>query len=655
MLTSSPRLQAVSLVVAVVGVVGVGIWYAFFRDDAAPAPGRPAAESKLPDPDPPTPDPRLTFSTPFRNVKPDVKYVGDATCAACHPNIDKTFHAHAMGRSAEFVSRAPAIEKYDAAAHNPTTVGNYELRVEKTATGVVHRVRAKDTGGVPLPDYVIPSDLAIGSGTRGRSYLAVRDGVVWQTPISWYGPESRWDLSPGFDLGHGGRRAIVPECLFCHVSLVEPVAGTLNRFREPLLPLQAAVGCERCHGPGSLHVEERAGGAAADAIDTSIVNPKHLAPELRSAICEQCHLQGEERVARRGRNVFEFRPGLPYDLFVTVFVRHPDVADLHHSVGQFEQMEQSRCFLWSNGKLGCTSCHDAHEAPTPTNRDRFYRGRCLTCHESKGCTAPAPERRAKDDSCIACHMPRAASSNIVHTSVTDHRIIRRPIPDTDAGKGLSPGSIPLVPFRPPGRPFTPSEAEGDRDLGIALGHMLGKVPASASGPRNLLGTYANGRLTNSLQRWPGDVAAWTALASARSGRGDVDGWLEAATTAVHLAPNQETALAELASAALAASRYDVAMRCADKLIQLSPTAIDPLLTRATIYTRQQEWARAEADCRAALAIHPLHPSVRLLLGICRHRQGDPVGGRREAEIAGRLTSTPAQRAEFQARYERETR
>ena len=45
------------------------------------------------------PDPRLTAATPYRNVRPDVKYVGDEACARCHPAIAASFREHSMGQS----------------------------------------------------------------------------------------------------------------------------------------------------------------------------------------------------------------------------------------------------------------------------------------------------------------------------------------------------------------------------------------------------------------------------------------------------------------------------------------------------------------------------------------------------------------------------
>src|SRR5262249_21558138 len=146
------------------------------------------------------------------------------------------------------------------------------------------------------------------------------------------------------------------------------------------------------------------------------------------------------------------------------------------SVGQFEQMYTSRCFTESRGQLGCTSCHDPHQTPAPSDRDRFYSKRCLTCHAagSMDCSESPAARRAKNDLCVVCHMPKPGSSNIAHTSITDHRIPRRLAPPTPPA-GLRPGTIPVIPF--PIGPHVPSITEEERDLGIALARLIPHIPA----------------------------------------------------------------------------------------------------------------------------------------------------------------------------------
>src|SRR5207253_8489713 len=121
-------------------------------------------------------------------------------------------------------------------------------------------VSARSPKGVPLPDYDTSADVAIGSGTRGRTYLSIQGDAVWQSPISWFSGKEDWDLSPNHVLEQGGRRPITRACLFCHTDRVEPVPGAENRYRQPLFAGQVSIGCERCHGPGELHVAERRAG-----------------------------------------------------------------------------------------------------------------------------------------------------------------------------------------------------------------------------------------------------------------------------------------------------------------------------------------------------------------------------------------------------------
>jgi predicted CXXCH cytochrome family protein len=625
--------------------IGVASWYAT-RPDSPPPPDA----TQSPDSDPHTPDPRLVFDTPFRNVKPEVRYVGDSACARCHAAITRSYHAHPMGRSAELVSRAAPVEKYAPSAHTSFSAGPFDLRVEKTPEGARHRVRLREDTAVSVPEFVIPAEIAIGSGTRGRSYLTVEGGAVWQSPVSWFGPEQRWDLSPGVQLGGNARRPIRPTCLYCHVDRVEPIPGADNRYREPVFPGQVAIGCERCHGPGALHVAERAAASEPGAVDTSIVNPKHLSLALQSSICEQCHLQGAERVDRRGRDEYEFRPGLPFEQFVSVYVLHPDIAEPNRSVGQFEQMEKSRCF--SSGRLVCTSCHDPHAAPKPEARDHHYRQRCLSCHESKGCSLPVPARQAKEDNCISCHMPRSASTNITHASVTNHRVPRTASPPP-APRGLAFGTSPLLQFRV--GPLSPPPPERERDLGIALARFGTKTRTSEIVPLGVVRSLAITRLRASLARWPGDGESWGVLASTIADRRETAEKLKAATTAATLAPESEFALATLAEAARGAGQYDVALDAAGKVIRINPTSADALLGRAFVYLSIGDWAKAEADCRAALRLHPLNPEGHLYLAICLHHLGDTQGGQREAQTAAQLESTPREQESLLEWYRRATR
>ena len=114
-------------------------------------------------------------------------------------------------------------------------------------------------------------------GGRGSAYLIERDGYLFESPITWYPQERKWDLSPGYEKSNVHfDRPIQPDCLFCHANRVEPVAGSVNRYRRPIFQ-DLGIGCERCHGPGALHVLDP---VTVDGRDMTIVNPARL--ELNS-------------------------------------------------------------------------------------------------------------------------------------------------------------------------------------------------------------------------------------------------------------------------------------------------------------------------------------------------------------------------------------
>src|SRR5688572_15252997 len=75
-------------------------------------------------------DPRLTFQTPFRNVRPHVNYVGDENCVWCHGDIGVRYAAHSMGQSLAPIAEASAVEKIDQVARFQAQ--GFEYTVERT-------------------------------------------------------------------------------------------------------------------------------------------------------------------------------------------------------------------------------------------------------------------------------------------------------------------------------------------------------------------------------------------------------------------------------------------------------------------------------------------------------------------------------------------
>jgi hypothetical protein len=590
-------------------------------------------------------DPRLTFPTPYRNVHPEVKYVGDAACADCHKDQEETYRRHPMGQSFAPIAGATPLESYGPEARNPFAASNLHYRVLHRGSRPYHREWAADPRGKVYTEAEAEVHFAVGSGARVRNYAIDRGGYLFVSPISWYPEARRWDLSPGFDKRNEHySRPMPPACLFCHANYVEHVPDTVNRYRTPVFRGGCSIGCERCHGPGELHVRRRAAGDLAAGPDDTIVNPTRLEPELREAVCNQCHLAGEERVLCRGRSPFDYRPGLPLHLFFLDFVDgRPGGAGLR-LVSAVPQLRTSRCYLASKApnKLWCVSCHDPHKKPAPEERVAHYRGRCLRCHTEKSCGLPLAVRREKqkEDSCIACHMPQTGTE-VTHASVTDHRIRRKaewPVPS--AALRPTPAPSDLVPFH---RAYIdPRDEEVLRGLGLALVGMRNRrMPEYAE--RQFAQT-ALPLLDRALERDPRDWPVQMARGEALACLGRHEEAFACAEEILSARPNAEMSLYGAAFLALRMNRPAEARAFFRRAARVNPWNHQYPHGQAVASFRLAEWDRSARECRQALRIEPSNSASHSLLLQCYLGLGQKDRAEAEYQTLRRLTSESRQPA-----------
>jgi len=236
----------------------------------------------------------------WRNTVPGVGYVGSKACAECHTTIYREYLATDMAQSMSVPQQRLELETLPAAV----TVFNIKLdqyfQIFRQGTDFWESDYAVDAKDHELFRHTERIAYAMGTGENGVGYLVQRGDFLFQAPLAFYSRTKSWELSPGFEAqAFGFGRPVTDGCISCHAGFPQPISDPKGLFRSPPFR-ELGIGCENCHGPGKLHVEERLKGQRVQGdVDTSIVNPAKLSPWLSLNICMYCHEQGDARVLYR--------------------------------------------------------------------------------------------------------------------------------------------------------------------------------------------------------------------------------------------------------------------------------------------------------------------------------------------------------------------
>jgi DmsE family decaheme c-type cytochrome len=250
------------------------------------------------------------------------------------------------------------------------------LAVALSAAGIDPRVAAPATG--PVGALAAAADG--GSGAGGQA-----------VPIDFVGSDT---------------------CLACHFDMEKGIAGSPHG--NAALPGSPAAdhGCESCHGPGELHVQD-------PTEESSIRRFTSMAPRDVNETCLSCHTKSSHALwdggAHDARNLScatchsVHEPQSPRAQLKTA-TEIDTCATCHRP--QALKVKRVSHMPVSEGKMQCSTCHSPHGA---TNVKLLREGNwinesCLSCHTEK--RGPFLfEHAAGRESCVSCHDPHGSSND----------------------------------------------------------------------------------------------------------------------------------------------------------------------------------------------------------------------------------------------------
>ncbi len=547
-------------------------------------------------------------------------------------------------------SSRPRIEDFSRGFHHAPSNRHFRY-VWREGQLLFQRHQRGEDGG-PINALEVPVDWIIGSGNHVRTYLyQTPNGELFELPLSWYTDSASWQMSPSYDRAdhEGVGRRIRQECMFCHNAYPQvPLGSDIHPVTHPFPEeLPEGIGCQRCHGPGGEHVRQaHAKLVPKESIRKAIVNPAKLPAARRHEICLSCHMAPSAAVPgirRFDRPEFSFRPGHALSDF-----RLPlEVVEADRNPGErFEinhhayRLLQSPCFTASSGKLSCLTCHDVHRKVPESEREEHYGGLCLDCHNGLDFPAMHREKLAAwrkehprsyeetaDSDCVTCHMPRRRTEDVVHATMTDHRISRIPagedaLAPREETEPVIEDIQPLWPHQEP----DPAQWDLYRTVATlrassgaheaALDHLERLVASSA--PRELepyldladaqmkLGRLANARVTLDaiLKANPKQPKALESLALLEASQGDPDQALELLRQVVKLEPKWAEAYINLGRELVRQRQVEEAFEALKQALALRPNSPHAWYELGRLEMARGQWAPAVEALQRSLAWDP---------------------------------------------------
>jgi predicted CXXCH cytochrome family protein len=313
-------------------------------------------------------------------------FVGSSACQKCHEQIYEHWKKTPMAN----VVRDPR-EHPDAIIPNLAT-NNVSPRFTKDQVAFVYGSVWKQRYFTKIGDDYFPEAAQWDVTNKiWRSYF-VANGTDWWSTL--YPPDNM-------------KRPTGPTCDGCH---------SVGYNIQTKQVAEWNVGCEKCHGPGSAHVEQATSG--------NILNPAHMDYVSANDTCIQCHSQGRPLTNPIEGKYYDWPVGYHIGLNLRDFWQLEE-----HTLGQqsfthfadgtaHKNRMQGNDFVQSvmyRRGVTCFDCHDVHGTDNSAQLRKPAEKICLDCHGPGSRNGPreatlAEHTHHKEDSsgsqCIACHMPK---------------------------------------------------------------------------------------------------------------------------------------------------------------------------------------------------------------------------------------------------------
>ena len=476
------------------------------------------------------------------NIPAGATYVGTSKCLSCHEEHDaflSTLHRlgiHAVGKDSKLQnsSRFPefnkglnkllagakfwfhgydktrGFDKYqisDKEPADPATV-SFTATFFKDADGKL-KFRTENVKDPADTARVYPVELTYGGGLYKQRYLYRVGPNLFpfvqfnQNGDNSYGDRGRkqwrdyhadwlFNEETGKLSNPSQAKSFDKNCASCHyngytltkTAAGDYIAGSANDPDGEMdidgdgKPNEINLGCENCHGAGSVHTKAKKGSKSS-----SIVSPDKLAAERESMICGQCHsrpqgnLKNDQPVNTDNKMM---PPGTSRNIYLTQYTTREDAAakdywaDGLHSKSHHQQYSdfiKSSKHRNGNHLVACSDCHDPHGKAKFAHQmkaDAHSPAACTTCHKDRNdmgkhvmdktkCTV-APDKIT----CSNCHdaktmqtgagfgkgMTGKDGKNYWLNDITSH-LYDVPLKSNIGVKGVEPGKAMPIPYTNP--------------------------------------------------------------------------------------------------------------------------------------------------------------------------------------------------------------